>query len=559
LSQGLRYDPRVGKANNALLSRPLQRKLKGPEMGKFTITIFALSLCILLSIQTQAQTHADSNATNKTGALMISVTSLDMNDEALNLAYEIRNGSEDDAWILVGWYRFSDSTFSMGAGVGLDEDGHTLTIRARFKGTTPGMDFEPLSARFVRLRPGDSQTESIFMRLPAYPATQSGRAGQQEQVIKYATRLAIELDYYRGNIPERMLRRLRPPDNAFPIDWNNPPVSPVGFNWRHERVNSRDDEFLTMEHYHEFKGEEEEVLRTVIENLSIPYEEKRDYTTKIKSPGLHSYDKIQIRYKPSILEFFFPYKSQQSLLSPDEMEYLQSDKTIVLNNKQDIHTVAHFIPHTRADTTVFVGFPVRYRSDAEVVCYSGGKPFLSFLICNDDTIVIDGYELRFEGFPSLKKLTPQIQAIDLRTRCAANLKNHWYRFRFYNMREALRQNDPSIRDQTLYPTPSEWCDDILRPYYDQGGITDGVMTSEPHICPSAGEGKNHYAMNPICKPDSPADMVLLFETKAGWNQHGGPGLFTFDNHDPKGGCVLLNDGTVKFVRTAKELRQLRWE
>jgi hypothetical protein len=54
-------------------------------------------------------------------------------------------------------------------------------------------------------------------------------------------------------------------------------------------------------------------------------------------------------------------------------------------------------------------------------------------------------------------------------------------------------------------------------------------------------------------------MVLLFETKAGWNQHGGPELFTFDNHDPKGGCVLLNDGTVKFIRTKEELHQLRWK
>jgi len=80
-----------------------------------------------------------------------------------------------------------------------------------------------------------------------------------------------------------------------------------------------------------------------------------------------------------------------------------------------------------------------------------------------------------------------------------------------------------------------------------------------HVCPSASRGKNHYAMNPNCKPDSPSDMVLLFETKAGWNQHGGPELFTFDNHDPKGGCVLLNDGTVKFIRTIEELRQLRWE
>jgi hypothetical protein len=203
-----------------------------------------------------------------------------------------------------------------------------------------------------------------------------------------------------------------------------------------------------------------------------------------------------------------------------------------------------------------------------VLCYSGGKPFLSFLIYNDDAIVIDGYELlSLEGFPGLKKLTPEIQAIDLRTRCAANLKNQWYRFR-YNMLKAMRQNDPSIRDQSLYPTPSEWCDDIIRSYYGSGVIAIGRVNPKPranpkvhkpHICPSAGEGKNHYAMNPNCKPDSPTDTVLLFEAKAGWNQHGGPELFTFDNHNPKGGCVLLNDGTVKFIRTAEELRQLRWE
>jgi predicted enzyme involved in methoxymalonyl-ACP biosynthesis len=30
-------------------------------------------------------------------------------------------------------------------------------------------------------------------------------------------------------------------------------------------------------------------------------------------------------------------------------------------------------------------------------------------------------------------------------------------------------------------------------------------------------------------------------------------------HDPKGGCALLNDGTVKFIRTKEELQQLRWK
>jgi hypothetical protein len=36
-------------------------------------------------------------------------------------------------------------------------------------------------------------------------------------------------------------------------------------------------------------------------------------------------------------------------------------------------------------------------------------------------------------------------------------------------------------------------------------------------------------------------------------------LFVFDNHDPKGGLVFLNDGTVKFIRTEEELKQLRWQ
>jgi len=68
-----------------------------------------------------------------------------------------------------------------------------------------------------------------------------------------------------------------------------------------------------------------------------------------------------------------------------------------------------------------------------------------------------------------------------------------------------------------------------------------------------------YAMNPNCRVESPKDMVFLFESRSGWNQHGGPELFTFDNHDPKGGLVLLNNGTVKFIRTEEELKQLRWK
>jgi hypothetical protein len=509
-------------------------------MNKQTVITATLLICIFLPTSTQAKSE------DKIKVPTISVTKLDITEEALNLTYDIRNDSEDDAWILVGGYQLSDNTFGMGIGLKISKDRHTLIISSRFNRPHSGGGIAPVYGRFVRLCPGDSQTESIFLRLPACPASLSGNVGQQEQGIKHATRLAIEVGYFQ--------------DNLFGKKPNDTLVSRNVFSRRNERLNSRDDEILIVDDRLEVKRKEEQVIRTVIENIRIPYEETRNYSRKIKSPGLHSYDKIEIQYKPSILEFFFPYKSQQSLLSPDEMEYLQSDKTIVLNNAQDIYPVAHFIPHTRADNTVFVGLPVRYRSHAEVVCYNKGKPFLSFSIYNDDTIVIDGYELfSFEGLPSLKKLTPQIQAIDLRIRCAVNLKNLWYRLHYYTFQESLRKNDPFIRSKTPYPIPSGWCDDMPRLYPTMGGSRTSHWGAKPHICPSAGYGKNHYAMNPNCKPDSPLDMVLLFETKAGWNQHGGPELFTFDNHDPKGGCVLLNNGTVKFIRTKEELGQLRWK
>jgi hypothetical protein len=114
----------------------------------------------------------------------------------------------------------------------------------------------------------------------------------------------------------------------------------------------------------------------------------------------------------------------------------------------------------------------------------------------------------------------------------------------------------------VYPAPRTWCDSMEWAFVGptiRSRRHEVESKMKVHVCPSAGEGWNHYAMNPNCKADSPPDMVLLFETKAGWNQHGGLELFTFDNHDPKGGCVLLNDGTVKFIRTTEDLQQLRWK
>ena len=104
-----------------------------------------------------------------------------------------------------------------------------------------------------------------------------------------------------------------------------------------------------------------------------------------------------------------------------------------------------------------------------------------------------------------------------------------------------------------YPTPEIWCDLLQKPY---------TNTPEVFHCPSAPQtgdkGKSHYAINPNCEPNSPGDIVLLFETKLGWNQQGGPELLTTENHKAKGSNILFKDWSTKFVKT-EELQTLKWK
>ncbi len=82
------------------------------------------------------------------------------------------------------------------------------------------------------------------------------------------------------------------------------------------------------------------------------------------------------------------------------------------------------------------------------------------------------------------------------------------------------------------------------------------------ICPSAktfgDTSPCHYAMNPNCSPDSPGDVVLLFESWGGWSQHGGAELLARGRHDGDGLNICFNDGHVELVRP-EDLNDLRWE
>ncbi len=90
-----------------------------------------------------------------------------------------------------------------------------------------------------------------------------------------------------------------------------------------------------------------------------------------------------------------------------------------------------------------------------------------------------------------------------------------------------------------YPTPHKWCD-LLAEYAD--------LNEASFQCPSNKKARCSYALNPNADPNGPADMVVLFETKGGWNDYGGVELITAENHSGRGCNVLFNDGHVTFER-----------
>jgi hypothetical protein len=134
-------------------------------------------------------------------------------------------------------------------------------------------------------------------------------------------------------------------------------------------------------------------------------------------------------------------------------------------------------------------------------------------------------------------------AFTARKRCAANLQvlGKWM---------ILYAGDYDEK----HPRTEKWCD-LLIEYMKT--TVDMRAIERCFICPANKKGHCHYAMNPNCEPNSPSDMVLLFETKGGWNQFGGPELLTTKNHKDKGCNILFNDRHVEFVKSER-IAELKW-
>ncbi len=265
----------------------------------------------------------------------------------------------------------------------------------------------------------------------------------------------------------------------------------------------------------------------------------------VSPPDLSNCTRIEIRYYPSTLGYFLRDTAlQQSILSTKEKEYIQSFEFFTVTDQESIKAFAHDVSLGSYQGRRRVAFS--YAHPVEIRCYRNNEHMISFTVFEDAIMTDDWRHFRYpRGLPNLEIIEPpEMRPFKLRYQCGSNMGTLYTSGPLYQ------------RKVSTYPEPAEWCDAVMkgRKHY----LSEERMTGH-FKCPVAGEGQCHYAMNPNCKPDSPPDTVLLFETKSGWNQHGGPELFSFDNHDPKGGCVLLNDGTVKFIRTKEELQELRWK
>jgi hypothetical protein len=267
-------------------------------------------------------------------------------------------------------------------------------------------------------------------------------------------------------------------------------------------------------------------------------------------------------------------------LSEKEREYVRFHDRWTVRDRQQIKAFAHHI----SQGTYGGKQSGKTETRATIIGYRGIFRKVSFAVhgmsITTESNSVFAYPPRFLSLTSLDPLG--LKPLQARWTCGRNLSSLIY-LGFWRERDPRRHLDPD-----------QWCDTIVK-HFRSEYIIHGELNSNKEermfpdaaiarrfTCPSAhaatdgndAHSQPHetnpssqtpdtwisdYAMNSNCTEDSPEDMVFLFESKPGWNQHGGLELFTFDNHDPRGGLVLLNGGDVKFIRTEEELKQLRWK
>jgi len=384
-------------------------------------------------------------------------------------------------------------------------------------------------------------------------------SGGTPPATSYVTRIAFEIGYHEGDLPGMIRTALEKRGMAEDTrDLRDATLQVLHFNETNEYHRTTDEEILFYYDPGHPRIKGERVLQTTLENQHVPHSARYnglDSVAAILKPCTH----LEVSFDPSALEYLFPHADHQRLFNATEMDYLRSPRSVTVDYWVDVKEFIHQIGRARRHGITIRG------ARARIACYEGGTRLINLDLYDGGLVAESGESFSCpgrmevaEGYPArFKELASEVRPYSLRVRCADNLRDLYNRFRLYSKAPQAQNGAAEAGTGLGYPASDSWCDAVTLAF-GRIGMLDRFV-AKPFKCPSAGEGRCHYAMNPDCKYDSPGDVVLLFETRAGWNQHGGPELFAFDNHDPRGGCVLLNDGTVRFVRTPAELRELRWK
>jgi len=490
-----------------------------------SICVVVGALVAIMSLGAVAREEAshDSDPVNGTSGLSILRSRLDVTDNMLILDYKSVNNTTHDVWICE-----RANIHTSGSEVYMTPGDGTLFVRRLVNAPQEGGG-APIVGRYVRLPAGATRAEQMRLPVPVHarPVLVATHPSRQ---LEHAIRLVIDIEYSDEDLRPLTLR------NTYWCLVN-------------ESLNRNDRVQIPRGAVDDAK-----VLRFEVDDLRVPYLEEPDLF------GLFGYDnflagtRLDVAFHPSALEFFYPGANEKALLSREESAYLGSVQNVIIKDAKVLGALGQDIQKGEAVGAFIVKSPL-----AHITCYRHGEPITHVTMSDDTAFVVElgrvfEYRAGISSLSSLRMLLPQIEPFDARLRCARNLENLWWRLQLGSQPEQ-KSGENSSEKERLCSEPSQWCECIVRSLNER----KTELLLKAFKCPSAGSGRCHYAMNPNCKPDSPGNMVLLFETMAGWNQHGGPELFTFDNHDPKGGCVLLNDGTVKFIRTQEELNTLRWK
>ncbi len=107
-------------------------------------------------------------------------------------------------------------------------------------------------------------------------------------------------------------------------------------------------------------------------------------------------------------------------------------------------------------------------------------------------------------------------------------------------------------NEQKFPPAATWCDALVK--------------ADPNVaeylrCPAAvaagDENRCHYSMNPNVVFGGESNVVLLFTSKGGWNQHSGRELMVTDRFAEPGCCIVMADGAAMFTK-ADALDTLNW-